>query len=230
MSTIVCQICGEINSSDITLYDINLRKQDIDISPIHPTCNFCKSSVKITTKCSGGEIIILNGTCGSGKSTIAGELMKRFGYYAIDGDCVNQSVKYKFGLDDLNLRAKVEFNSDETLSEIADEIDYISLFSDKIVLSHIILPEDMDRYIKIFNERNLDYHFFLLKPSYEEAVARCQVRTCHKTVTPENYIRYYYDKLVLSDGVTVIDSSNLSVDDTICQILDFKINTIEGGK
>ena len=219
MAEVVCPVCGEVKSSDITLYDIELRKQNFDISPIHPTCNLCKSTVSINKKCCGGEIIILNGTCGSGKSTIAIELMKHYGYYAIDGDCVNQSVKRKIGTQAPDWRSKVEFNSDETLSEIAAEIDYISLFSSKIVLSMIILPQDIYRYISIFNERNLDYNFYLLKPVYEEAVVRCQSRTCHKTITPENYIKYYYDKLVFSEGITVVDNSSLSIDETIQKIL-----------
>lgn len=219
MAEIVCPNCGEINHSEITLYDTKLRKQNFDVSPIHPTCNHCKSAVKIHKRCSDGEIIILNGTCGSGKSTLAIQLMKHYGYYAIDGDCVNQSLKHKIGTQAPDWRAKVEFNSDETLAEIAAEIDAISLFCTKIVLSHVILPQDMDRYIKIFSERNLDYHFYLLRPAYEEAVARCQSRTCHTSITPEQYVRYFYDKLVFTHGITVIDNTSLSVDKTIRKIL-----------
>lgn len=223
MAKIVCPLCGEINKSDVILYDTELRKQNFELSPIHPTCTFCKSAVKINKKCDGGKIIVLNGTCGSGKSSVAIELMNRHGYYAIDGDCVNQSVKHRIDISDPDFKAKVQFNSDETLAEIAAEIDYISLYSDKIVLSHVILPDDIGRYIKIFAERNLYYHFFLLKPSYEEAIRRCQTRTCHKTITPESYVRYYYDILDFSNhtNVTIIDNTNMTIDETV-QYLDFK--------
>lgn len=219
MEKIICPVCGELQKDDITLYDTKLRRLNLDISPIHPTCNHCKSDVKINRKCYGGEIIVLNGTCGSGKSTIAMELMKHYGYYAIDGDCVNQTVKYKIGSENPNFNSKVQFNSDETLSEIAFEIDYISLYCNKIVLSQVILPQDIDRYINIFKERNLNYYFFLLRPSYEEAVVRCQSRTCHKTITPDSYVRYYYDKLVFINGVNLIDNTNLTLDETIHIIL-----------
>lgn len=219
MAEILCPVCGEIDKGDITLYDTELRRLNLDISPIHPTCNHCKSTVSINKKCCGGEIIVLNGTCGSGKSTIAIELMKHYGYCTIDGDCVNQSVKHKIENQDPDFKSKVQFNSDETLAEIASEIDYTSLYSKKLVLSQVILPQDIDRYIKIFTERKLEYYFFLLRPTYEEAVARCQNRTCHKTITPESYVRHYYDKLVFDKGVTVIDNTKLTVDETIQTIL-----------
>ena len=112
MIEIVCPVCGEIQRGDITLYNSKLLRLNLDISPIHPICNHCKSTVKINKKCCGGEIIILNGTCGSGKSTIAIELMEKYGYYAIDGDCVNQSVKHKIGNDAPDFNSKVQFNSE----------------------------------------------------------------------------------------------------------------------
>ena len=219
MAEIDCPICGEITKSDISLYDTELKKQNCDILPINPKCNHCKSVVKINRKCCSGEIIVLNGTCGSGKTTIAAELMKNHGYLAIDGDSINQSLKCKLDANDPNFRLKVEFNSEETLSEIGEEIDYISLFSSKVVISHIILPQDIDRYTKIFTERNLDYRFYLLNTSFEQAVARCQSRNCHNTKTSEDFIRYYYEKLVFTDAVTIIDNTELTIDETINIIL-----------
>lgn len=219
LNEILCPVCCEISKNDMELYNSDLRKQNIDISPIYPTCKKCKSTLIVNAKCHEGEIIILNGTCGSGKTTIAEELMKKHGYYAIDGDCVIQSVKHKIGTQAPDWRLKVEFNSDEILSEIAAEIDYVSLFSSRIVLSHVILPQDIDRYIRIFTERNLEYRFYLLRPAYEEAVARCQIRTCHKSITPEYYVKYFYDKLVFSEGIIVVDNTSLSIDETIQRIL-----------
>ena len=122
MIKISCPVCGGIDKNDVVLYDTKLRKQNIDISPVHPTCRRCNSPVVINNKCCGGELIILNGTCGSGKTTVTEELMKNHGYYAIDGDCVFQSVKHRLGIE------KIEYNSDDVINEIAAEIDYISLY------------------------------------------------------------------------------------------------------
>lgn len=219
MVEIECPICGEIFINEISLYDTELKKQNFDILPINPKCNHCKSTVKINKKCDGGRIIVLNGTCGSGKSTIAYELLKNFGYYIIDGDCVKVLVKNKLNIEDPDFKFKVQFNSKETLSEIATEIDNISLFSNKFVLSHIILPQDLDRYIKIFTEKNLDYHFYLLNPLFEKAVERCQSRNCHNTKTSEDFVRYYHERLTFTNGITIIDNTNLSVDETVNTII-----------
>ena len=69
--------------------------------------------------------------------------MLRHGFAAIDGDCVLQAVRHRRG-------DKAVYNSDETLGEIAREIDALSAFGGRIVLSHIILPEDWHRYKGIF--------------------------------------------------------------------------------
>ena len=219
MSEFVCDHCGKIDKGDVELYNINLRKQNFDITPIDPTCKICGSRVTIRGGCQGGHIIVLSGTCGSGKSTIAIELAKNHGFFAMDGDCVLQSVRHKPNM------AKVQFNSQEAMDEIAYEIDCIRPFSDKIVFAQVVLPEDMENYIRIFKERGLCYHFVLLKPDYENALARCQVRTCHKSVTPEYWVSYFYDKTCFSDDMHVIDNTSLTVEETapkdfrMCQCL-----------
>ena len=210
MPEIFCPVCGKLSKDDVVLYNSKLRRQNFNISPIYPTCKKCGADVKIQTICHGGQIIILNGTCGSGKSTIAEELMKQYGYYIIDGDCAMQAVKHKLGI--------TKISTEELLAEIAREIDYISLFSTCIVFSHIILSEDMMHYCNIFSERNLDYQFYLLQPQIEECIRRCQGRTCHSQVTPEYWIRHFHEQLTALEGVTTIDNTNLSIQETVLKI------------
>jgi hypothetical protein len=59
-------------------------------------CTHYGKEAEITHRCSSGSVIILNGTCGSGKSTAA-EILLGKGFLAIDGDCVIQVVKHKKG-------------------------------------------------------------------------------------------------------------------------------------
>jgi predicted ABC-type ATPase len=167
--------------------------------------------VDITHRCDGGNIIILNGTCGSGKSTVA-EILLRRGLLAIDGDCVIQAVKHRKGT------PQVDFN--EMAAETAREIDILSMFGNDFVLSTVILPEDLDNYIAIFQSRNLKYRLFLLKPEYQTAVARCQSRTCHGSITPEYWIRYFYKQLDFDDSVNVIDNTNMTPEETADLILN----------
>jgi predicted ABC-type ATPase len=180
------------------------------MSPVLPTCVHCGKEVEITHKCSGGNIIVLNGTCGSGKSTIAEILLKK-GFLAIDGDCVIQVVKHKKGT--------THWDFHEIAAEIAIQIDILSMFGDSFVLSTVILPEDLEKYIETFQSRNLKYRLFLLKPEYQTAVERCQLRTCHASVTSEYWIRHFYEKLSFDDRVIVVDNTNLTAEETAAYVL-----------
>jgi len=203
---ILCPNCGTRMKEQICIYNDKLKKQNFGHTPILPTCNECNSIVDISHLCVGGNIIVLTGTCGSGKSTIA-ELMEREGFMAIDGDCAIQSAKYKRNGEKVDYR--------ELIDEIANEIDIVSLYSKNIVLASVIHPEDIDKYKNMFEARNLKYKFILLKPSYETVLQRCQTRTCHKSVTPEYWIDYFYNLLVFNDEVEVIDSSDMTIDETV---------------
>ena len=208
--SISCSQCGKLSKKEILLYSESLRKQTFDILPILPTCKRCGTEVVIPNVCKGGNVIVLNGTCGSGKSTVAEILVKK-GFMAIDGDCAIQVIKHKKNVKD--------WSFDELADEIACEIDILSLFSNKFVISSVIMPEDMDKYIKIFESRNLKYAFFLLKPDYQTAVNRCQSRTCHTSVTPGQWIKHFYDMLAFDDLVIVVDNSNITANETAEYVL-----------
>ena len=211
---ITCPNCGSLTKDDILIYSENLRKQSFSMSPVLPTCKRCAAEVTITHKCGSGNIIVLNGTSGSGKSTIA-EILSEKGFLAIDGDCAIQVVRYKKGIK--------QYEWEELINEIACEIDILSLLGENIVLSHVILPEDFDKYIAIFESRNLKYAFYLLKPEYETAVERCQTRTCHTSITPEYWIKHFYELLKFEKGVTVVNNTNMSAEETADYILKLKL-------
>ena len=208
---IICPNCNELTKEEMEIYNESLRKQTFSLFPVLPTCKRCGAEITVTHQCYGGNIIVLNGTCGSGKSTIA-EILAGKGFLPIDGDCVIQTVRHKTN--------KKQYEWNALIDEIACEIDILSLFGENIVLSHVIMPEDFEKYVKIFDARNLKYKFFLLKPIYQTAVERCQSRTCHTSVTPEQWIRHFYDLLVFDDRVMVVDNTNLSPEETAEVILN----------
>lgn len=207
---IACPNCNEIKKDDVQIYNNNLRKQNINISPIVPTCKICGAEVTISNSCSTGKVIVINGTCGSGKTTVA-EILQDKGFLAIDGDCAIQSLQHKKGT------KQYEWN--KLIDEIAREIDILSFFGENIVLSHVVLPEDLPKYIEIFNTRNMEYKLILLKPEYKCAVERCQTRTCHKSITPEVWIKHFYDILIFNGMFDIIDNTNLSANETADAIL-----------
>jgi adenylate kinase family enzyme len=208
---ITCPNCSVISKNDVKLFDKKLKKQNISIAPINPTCKFCGSEVTVNHTCDGGNIIVLNGTSGSGKTTIA-ELISDNGFLAIDGDCAIQTLRHK--------KHTKKYDWNELIDEIICEIDILSLFSENIILSHVFLPTDLEKYIKNFRARKLKYKNILLKPEYQIAVQRCEARLCHETVTPEKWIKHFYDVLVFDDTFSIIDNTNMTPQETMQHILN----------
>jgi len=93
------------------------------------------------------------------------------------------------------------------------------MYSENIVLATIIHPEDIDQYKKMFEDRNLNYRFVLLKPRYEVLLQRCRERTCHKNVTPEYWINYFYKLLNFEDEVKVVDNTDMTAEETAAFIM-----------
>jgi broad-specificity NMP kinase len=213
---ITCPNCGRISKDEILIYNENLRKQNIRISPVLPVCRHCGAEAAVSHTCRGGNIIVLNGTCGSGKTTVA-ELLADRGFAAIDGDCVIQSVRHKSG--------RKQYLWNELIDEIAHEIDILSMFGENIVLSHIVLPEDTVKYIDIFRSRGMNYKIFLLRPECKTAAERCRTRTCHTSKTPEIWIKHFYDLLVPCDRAETVDNTAMTAEETAEYILSrFTVN------
>lgn len=142
--------------------------------------------------------------------------MQNKGYLAIDGDCAIQSIRHRKGI------KHYEWN--ELIQEIAQEIDILSLFGNKFVISHIVLPEDLEKYIELFKSRNLKYKLVLLKPELENAIERCQMRTCHENITPKKWIKHFHDTLVfVGDEFVTIDNTCLTEDETVDIILNLPL-------
>ena len=176
---ITCPTCGPVPLHNVTIYNDGLRKQKFSLSPILPTCNVCASQVEVKGDTRDVKILLLNGTCGSGKSSTAEELVKSHGFVAIDGDNVLRVVEHKLGV------RRIDFDSQEVFEEISTQIDIISAIGDKIVLTFVVLPKDLQDYKNLFESKGMNYRIILLKPSYEVAVKRTQTRTCFTSVTPE---------------------------------------------
>lgn len=206
-----CPNCGEIVKEQVELYDISLRRQNFAHTPIYPTCRRCHAPVQLSHHCNGGEVIVLTGTCGSGKSTVA-ELLARQGFGAIDGDCALQAAKHRQG------GAKLDYR--QITDEIAWELDWLSLYTDKFVLATVIHPEDLLQYKVLLEARRLRYRFYLLRPDYAAALQRCQTRTCHKSVTPEYWIDYFYRLLDYDAAVNMVDNTSLTAEETAAYILN----------
>jgi gluconate kinase len=187
-TTFNCPKCGYINKENIKIDNANLKKQSFRILPILPICLLCGSEITLNRSDKNNsdcKVIVLTGTCGSEKSSTAEIFMQQYGFGVIDGDCVMQVVKHKLGVN------KIELNVPSMYEEIAKEIDILLGLKKDIVISHVITPQDVDIYRKIFKDRTLDYKIFLLQPQYTSAIARTKTRTCHKSITPKNGLNIF---------------------------------------
>lgn len=217
-----CPKCGEIPKENIKLYNMELRKQNFNISPILPICLNCGSEVIQNTKNtynSDGKVIVLTGTCASGKSATAEILMQKYGFEVIDGDCVVQVVKHKLRIN------KIEYNDPQMYVEIANQIDILLSLKKNIVISHVITVADIDIYHKMFKNRKLNYKIFLLHPNLESAITRSKARTCHKSITPEEWVKYFHNKLsefkeMNNNDVIIFDNSDYSLEESADRIVE----------
>jgi len=104
------------------------------------------------------------------------------------------------------------------LEEIGNEIDILSAYSSNIVVSHVIMPADIHKYINLFESKGMVYRIILLRPNYETALQRTKTRTCHTSTTPEEWVRYFYDRLIFRD-VEILDNTNLTVEQSVHEIM-----------
>ena len=76
-------------------------------------------------------------------------------------------------------------------------------------------------FIELFESRNIKYKLILLKPEYQTAIERCQIRTCHTGITPERWIKHFYDILVFDDDrFDIVNNSDMTAQDTAEIILN----------
>jgi len=207
---ITCPNCGDLTKDEIIVHMTCLRKYSFGHSPILPRCKMCNTDVMITNKCNGGNIVMLTGTNGSGKSTVA-EVLTQKGFLAIDGDCVAESVKYR--------KNGIYPNFGDMVDEFALEIDIISMYSDNIVFSHVIDPSSIDSWINIVESRNLTYTVFLLKPDLEIAVERNRERTSRVNIIPDWRVENLYKKMIFDKRVITVNNSNITPEETAEYIL-----------
>lgn len=137
----------------------------------------------------------------------------------IDGDCVTHLIKNKLGI------KKIELNGIEELQEISNEIDILLSLDKDIVLSQVILPNDIPKYRELFGSRHLKYKIFLLQPSCSTSITRTQTRTCFNGVIPEKYVKHFHDELSIlqsqeNDDVIIFDNSDLTVEASAGKIME----------
>lgn len=215
-----CIHCGY--TDEISLYNDALKKPNFKIAPILPTCKKCQNEVLFTPdpkQSFNKRVFILTGALGSGKTSTAEILFSKHNFNAIDHDCIIDLLKHKYP------DQKLEFNSPEALKEIEHNVDILLTFEKDIVLSLVILPNELEKYRTIFQTRKLDYRFFYLCPDYNTVLQRTKTRTCFGSITPEKWVHEFYQKMkpyedVNSDDFLRVDNSSVSLEHSTEHIIE----------
>lgn len=214
-----CPQCGEVAEYSLHRNDVQ-QKKHISIKPILPNCVACGADIRLlypTKPRADARLIALTGTCASGKSTTAEALIARHGFCGIDGNVVSYDViRHKLGI------TRCAFNSMEVLQEIALEIDILLALGKDIVLSQVIIPQDLPTYREMFRSRGLRYKIFVLQPQYMTAVSRSKKRNCFPSTTLEEWIKHFHDAMhdfTPKDDVVIFDNTALSVEESAERII-----------
>lgn len=206
----LCPNCGVVAHVALHPNGVKQRKQ-ISIRPILPACATCGAEVRLhhpPAHRTDTRLIVLTGTCASGKSTTAEVLIAGHGFHGIDGNCVRDVLQHKYG------RGGFAFNGVEMVQEIAQEIDILLALQKDIVLSHVIVPEDLHIYREMFLQRGLHYKIFVLQPRYAAAVSRSEERHGYQPPTAQEWVKHFHDAMrnyISECDVVIFDNTDLSV-------------------
>lgn len=210
MTSIRCPACGLLDLSLVQVYQESLRRQTFRLLPVLPTCRQCGQAVAVTfARQEGLRALLLNGTCGSGKSSVAEALMELHGFAAIDGDCAMQVVRHKQGVRKVHEEA--------LFAEILLEARLFMSLGQDVVIAHVVMPADLPRYREALAALGYRVTVVMLRPSLETALARCQTRTCHTSVTPPYWVQHFHEALRTDGaaaGVHVHDNAGETVRET----------------
>ena len=219
----VCKNCGELNiNEDIKIngFDQSIVKNNLGIDHIFPVCIKCNSSIELHCDDYGiKNVFLLNGTCGSGKTTISKYLnQKDDKYLIIDGDRVIEILKYKMGI-------KYKYNIDELYSEILSQIIIGIALGKIIIINYIFSVIDYNKFKEKVIKKNIKPKMIILKPDMEIAYKRTQERTGFANKTEKKWVEYF-DKMMdeyKNTNEKIIDNGNLTIEETI-KIIEKEIN------
>jgi hypothetical protein len=131
-------------------------------------------------------VLIVNGTCASGKSTISYLLSEHHGFIQVDGDWILHRAKQE------NPKA----HSDEIHASLAMLAASLANLDQPVALAHIIPPEYLDTYERILGGRGIETRIVVLMPRRPTLLARNETRKCWPKTTPEYWVNKFYDEFL----------------------------------
>jgi adenylate kinase family enzyme len=128
-------------------------------------------------------MLLISGTCASGKTTVGQILSQQYGFSHVDGDVVKQDLEAK-------RKEKVAWNTIH--GDIIERS--VALFDhSSVVITHVVLPKILPQYELACRERDIPLQIVILMPERKEIYKRNATRTCWSRPTPQKFIDEFHD-------------------------------------
>lgn len=132
------------------------------------------------------RVLLLSGTCASGKSTVSYLLSERYGLAQIDGDWILDLRRRELG-------RKVSLEETHE-SMLAMAVGMVAL-GRSAVIAHVILPQALAWYRAHLAARRIVHRAVVLMPPMDTLLERNRTRDCWPQPTPEYWVHKFVDGL-----------------------------------
>jgi len=189
-----CPYCGPLTGEQVSLYHPERAFFNTMVRTLDPTCCRCNAPVSFDAATDGlgdpgGHVLVISGTCASGKTTISDVLAQQYGFVQLDGDWPPSKRKAEKG-------TSIGFN--EAHNELLALAEGIVHLSHDVVIAHVVLPEWVPHYERYLVERGISHRIVILMPRMDVILDRNETRECWWT--ERGIIERFHDALLAGDG------------------------------
>jgi len=188
-----CPRCGDVAEGSLALYHAD-GVFNTHSKRFGPWCRACGERVTFregdgpapTPHPPSARVLLLSGTCASGKSAVSYLLSERYGLVQIDGDWILDMLRRELG-------RKVGF--EETHEAMLVMATGMVALGRSAVVAHVILPEALAWYRAHLTARGIVHRAVVLMPTMDALMERNRTRDCWPQPTPEYWVCRFVNDL-----------------------------------
>lgn len=191
-----CPACGAVAADGLTLYRPGVF--NLDSLRFGSWCRACGARALFTpppvdeptraemTGARPSLVLLISGSCASGKSTVSRILAERHGVVQIDGDWILELHKTEPG----SPGGGADINSE--LRHMAHGVTRLGMSA---VIAHIVLPDALPAYQSHFASYGITWRLVILLPDRSVLLRRAEGRATWPHPTPAYWIDTFQDAL-----------------------------------
>jgi len=188
-----CPACGSLNEDQLELYQPEMF--NAHSLRFGPWCVGCGRRALVTADALDSTVarpcqaplLLISGSCASGKSTVSYLLAQRYGFVQIDGDWILHLRKAELG-------RSVEFT--EIDGEMLAMAAAMTALNKPVVIAQIILPAQLALYESFCESHSIPWQAAVLMPQEDVLLERNRTRRCWPKTTPEYWVKYFNAELL----------------------------------